>query len=252
MNIAILAVTDSSEKTALRLKDLYPGTARVYRPGRGELQTLVKEIFHQYEGLVFIMATGIVIRMIAPLITDKFHDPAVVTVDDACRYAVSTLSGHEGGANGLTWTVASLLNCEPVITTASDTNRKYVLGVGCRKGIDSQTVKEEILNVLNERGLVPEDLRCAATAEVKRGEEGLHRALGELGIPLLYIPLEEIRRRTFIGVEESEAARRHFDIPGVCEPCALITARRGTLIIKKRKNNGVTLALAEESLCPDN
>jgi len=248
MTIAILAVTDSSEKTALLLKDLYPGEARVFRPGKGELQGLVKEIFHQYDGLVFIMATGIVIRMIAPLITDKYNDPAVVTVDDARRYAVSTLSGHEGGANGLTWKVASLLNCEPVITTASDTNKRLVLGVGCRKGIEARTVKEEVLRTLTEQGYAPTDLRCAVSAEVKKGEAGLLQAFEELDVPLLFVPLEEIRRTQFSEVTPSDAAIRHFDIPGVCEPCALIMARRGKLIMSKRKNNGVTLALAEEEI----
>ncbi len=251
MSIAVLAVTDSSEKTAHRLKELYPGKADVYRPGKGELEGLVREIFHSYEGLVFIMASGIVIRMIAPLIRDKYNDPAVVTVDDARRFAVSTLSGHEGGANNLTWKVASLLGCVPVITTASDTNRDLILGIGCRRGAEASVIRGEIQRLFDEQGISSGMIRCAATVSIKRDEAGLIEALDEMDIPLVFLESEEIRHYSFPGMSASEAAKKHFDIPGVCEPCAMITARKGSVIAPKRGNNGVTLALVKENLCQE-
>lgn len=75
---------------------------------------------------------GICIRAIAPHIEDKHKDPAVVCVDSTGRYAVSVLSGHIGGANGLTRYVASILGAEPVITTRSDRIRQvYLYWRGC-------------------------------------------------------------------------------------------------------------------------
>lgn len=251
LSIAIIAITDSSEKTAEILKTLYPGKAELFRPGKGELQTLVKEIFHHYEGLVFIMASGIVIRMIAPLISDKYNDPAVVTVDDARRYAISTLSGHEGGANWLSWKVASLLDCEPVITTASDTNRDLILGIGCRRGIDGETVRNELLRVLKEQSVDRSRIRCAASLSVKKDEEGLLWAMDELNIPILFVPLDELRSLEYKEASTSPITMKHFDIPGVCEPCALYIARRGKIIMKKQKYRGVTIALVKEQLCPE-
>ena len=50
---------------------------------------------------VMIMATGIVVRLISPLLESKQSDPAVVTMDDAGRFAISLTSGHLGGANRL-------------------------------------------------------------------------------------------------------------------------------------------------------
>ena len=246
MNCAVIAVTDSSEATARSLAPKLD--ADVYRPARGELKALIKDIFHKYEGLVLIMASGIVVRMIAELITDKYHDPAVVTVDDACRYAISTLSGHEGGANDLTWKVAALLGAEPVITTASDTNRRIVMGIGCRKDISEDDVRSVVEEILTERSLTVEDIRCAVSAEVKREEAGLIKAMEGLGIPLIFQPMEKLKTTAFPEVTPSEAAMRHFGIPGVSEPCALLTARRGKLIMKKIKSRGVTVALAEEEL----
>lgn len=78
--------------------------------------------FHRYAGHIFIMSTGIVVRIIAPLIRHKTEDPAIVVVDDAGRHAISLLAGHLGGANELTRRVAALIGADPVITTATDVN----------------------------------------------------------------------------------------------------------------------------------
>jgi cobalt-precorrin 5A hydrolase len=80
------------------------------------------ESFHAYNGHICIMSTGIVIRLLAPIIKHKTIDPAVVVIDDAGRYAISLLSGHLGGANKLAKQVADLIGAEPVITTATDSH----------------------------------------------------------------------------------------------------------------------------------
>ena len=66
------------------------------------------------------MAAGIVVRTIAPLLTDKRTDPAVVVLDELGVHVVSLLSGHLGGANALAGEIAQLCGGEAVITTASD------------------------------------------------------------------------------------------------------------------------------------
>jgi cobalt-precorrin 5A hydrolase/precorrin-3B C17-methyltransferase len=84
--------------------------------------SLPKKQWGKYTAFIFIMATGIVVRTIAPLLKDKKTDPAVVVLDEKGEYAVSLVSGHLGGANRLARHVASLLGAEAVITTASDIN----------------------------------------------------------------------------------------------------------------------------------
>ena len=85
-----------------------------------KLQQAVAENFLRYDALVFIMASGIVVRMIAPHLKDKLEDPAVLVLDEETQYVISLLSGHVGGANDLARQLALSLGAEPVITTATD------------------------------------------------------------------------------------------------------------------------------------
>jgi len=93
------------------------------------LSVTLEEQFHQYAGHVFIMSTGIVVRVIAPLIQSKTMDPAVVVVDDLGKNAISLLSGHIGGANELACKIARIIGANPVITTATDINEVPAIDV---------------------------------------------------------------------------------------------------------------------------
>lgn len=132
-NRAIITITKGGYELGKVLKnmlldaDLYANKKYVdkhdfsIKDGVGNLSA---EIFNKYSELIYIMATGIVIRSIAPYIRDKTLDPAVVVMDEKGRNVISLLSGHLGGANDLTLHIAKLINSNPVITTASDTNNK--------------------------------------------------------------------------------------------------------------------------------
>jgi cobalt-precorrin 5A hydrolase len=134
MNLAIIAITRNGARLGARLKqsavdaDLFVAEKFVAeagataRPFAGELREVVRENWRQYQGFVFVMATGIVVRLIAPHLEAKDRDPAVVVVDEAGRFAISLLSGHLGGANELARDVAELLGGQAVITTATDVN----------------------------------------------------------------------------------------------------------------------------------
>ena len=69
--------------------------------------------------IVAVAATGIVIRLLAPLLADKRHEPPVLVVDEAGRFVVSLLGGHRG-ANALAERLAGAIGAEAVVTTAGD------------------------------------------------------------------------------------------------------------------------------------
>lgn len=85
--------------------------------------------FDQVDGLIYIGAAGIAVRAIAPNLKDKLTDPAVLVIDEAGKHVISLLSGHVGGANELTETVAAILGAQPVITTASDVRQITAIDV---------------------------------------------------------------------------------------------------------------------------
>ena len=87
----------------------------------------INENFSQYDGHIFIMASGIVIRKIASLIGTKDKDPAVLLIDEGKHFVISLLSGHLGGANELTHSLANILKLVPVITTSSDVTGKIAV-----------------------------------------------------------------------------------------------------------------------------
>jgi len=84
----------------------------------------VRANFPLYHAHVFVAATGIVVRSIAPLLHSKTTDPAVVVCDQNGEHVVSLLSGHLGGANDLARRIALHIGGRPVITTATDTAGK--------------------------------------------------------------------------------------------------------------------------------
>lgn len=88
-----------------------------------DVKNTFKLLFYEYDAIIAIMASGILIRSIAPLIKSKVYDPAILNIDENANFVISTLSGHLGGANKLTSKVANMLNATEVITTATDVNK---------------------------------------------------------------------------------------------------------------------------------
>lgn len=86
------------------------------------LALLMEDAFKSYEALIFIMASGIVVRSIAPYIVSKTSDPAVLVMDEKGKHVITLLSGHLGGANQLASMLAPELGGEAVLTTATDVN----------------------------------------------------------------------------------------------------------------------------------
>ena len=116
MSTAYFYLTKEGEQLARRLAASHPGD--LYN--KENFKVKLQEAFHKYDYLVCIMATGIVVRILAPLIVHKTSDPGVVVLDQKGRYAISLLSGHLGGANDLAREMAVISGGEAVITTATD------------------------------------------------------------------------------------------------------------------------------------
>lgn len=137
--MAILSFTSGGKALGERLSSLISKKQRkisweiqmVHRPI--PLDAWMKDHFENLDALVFLGAMGIIVRGMAPYLRGKTLDPAVVVLDEKGKFVISVLSGHLGGANELAMEISGLLGAVPVITTASDVNRKVAIDVFAKK-----------------------------------------------------------------------------------------------------------------------
>ncbi len=148
--ICLVCITENGKKLALKINNLIENS-HVYIVSnknnnlnidnekenvflvKDKLSVLVEHLFKEYQYIIFIMATGIVVRVIAPYINSKFSDPAILVTDEKGSNIISLLSGHMGGANEMTLHISKLINSNPVITTATDVNKKSSLDMIAKK-----------------------------------------------------------------------------------------------------------------------
>ncbi|HSO25153.1 MAG TPA: cobalamin biosynthesis protein CbiG, partial [Methanobacteriaceae archaeon] len=117
MKIAILSVSSQGINLAQELKKklLKDPTIMTVELFHKDVKNVMSRIFSEFDAIIGIMATGIMVRISCELLRDKTSDPAILVIDDAGNNVISLLSGHIGGANYLTLKIASLINSNPVI-----------------------------------------------------------------------------------------------------------------------------------------
>lgn len=136
MKIAVFAYSRRGCQTARQVKQFFPDDEvtlhtmeRFSEPGflpiGSPAQDFYGSEFRLADALIFVGSCGIAVRQIAPHVKDKQTDPAVLVVDELGTFVIALLSGHIGGANELARNLATHLGAAPVITTATDINRKF-------------------------------------------------------------------------------------------------------------------------------
>lgn len=255
MKVAVVTLSAEGARIAELLRAGFPGASVfVHEKVKGRegdtsfanIVALTRDVFPRYEGLIYVAPCGVAVRALGPNLRDKRRDPAAVVVDAFGRYAISLLSGHEGGANDLCVKVANLLGAEPVVTTTTDALKDVIVGVGCRRGTPAGRIVEAVTGVLERIPVERSRVRLLASAGVKANEEGLHAAARRLGVPLRIVSSAEIRetRRDFA---RSDFVKEKVDLPAVAEPAALLAGRRTRLLLPKTARGGVTVAVAVEN-----
>jgi cobalt-precorrin 5A hydrolase len=241
-NLAIVALTPNGLELGQRLaKSLgYGEVVSVADSARPMLQNM----FQAGRPLVCIMALGIVVRILGPVTRDKKTDPPVVVVDEAGRFAISVLGGHEGGANELASQVAQAIGAIPVITTASET-LGLVLGVGCRRGVSCEEIEGLFQELCKSRGFSAGSLREVATVSLKADEPGLREFAAHHGVPLRSFTVEELSQVADLPTPSAQVQAK-IGIAGVAEPAALLAAGTSTLLVPKYRGQRVTMALARK------
>ena len=127
----IVYFTTRGRKVAERVKDtmMSDGYCVCIRDKEKDksLSKWTETAFLEYEMVVFVSATGIAVRTIAPFLKSKITDPGVVCIDDNGKFIIPLVSGHIGGANHMAEKLAEKLNGIPVVTTATDINGRIAI-----------------------------------------------------------------------------------------------------------------------------
>lgn len=387
MSTAYFYLTGEGEQLARRLAASHPGD--LY--DKTDFKASLREAFHKYDYLVCIMATGIVVRILAPLLVHKTSDPGVVVMDQRGQYAISLLSGHLGGANDLAREMASLSGGSAVITTATDvagelsfdtfakkhgmaienigtlkhisgallsgqpvrviTSRTYpeltaaaaagkmqlmtveemrqgqeraeapdgntptggadsrrsaytgssagakansacaalptvvidegftldaapgadesprntlvlgrdtapvlylrprtiCAGIGCKRNMDADSIRDALLATLKKEGLSPLSLKCISTIPLKADEPGILATVRQLGIPLTVIPTADIEALdiTGLGIQTSGFVAKQTGVLSVSTASAYLASGKGRILRDKEKYKGITIALCQ-------
>ncbi|SCX80087.1 cobalt-precorrin 5A hydrolase [Alkaliphilus peptidifermentans] len=345
MKTAIFTLTKGGKAQGLRLKEFIPD-AKIYvkpqlkypedetLPLIEPIASIVEKNFNENDLLIFIMATGIVVRLIAPFLKHKAKDPALLVMDEAGKNLISLLAGHTGGANEWTLKLADLIKANPVITTASDTlgieavdtfcknnhlnlsnwslakeitaylinggaipvyiesadinptlphnyyrvkdkkelkekpfglfignnptlelpnnilqlfPKNLVIGIGCRRGIAKELLMKELIISLEEINKFIYSIVKIATVDVKKDEKALQEVASELKVPIEIIHRDKLREVENL-FQTSEFVQRTIGVGSVAEPCAYLGSNGGKMLLKKRKNNGITISIAEMNM----
>lgn len=143
MKVAMICFSLTGQETAEKLRQGLTGigiTATLDKKSRYLSDSITVstsvwagEKFRETDALIFVGASGIAVRSIAPYVASKKSDPAVLVVDECGKFVISLLSGHLGGANELALKAAKILDAVPVVTTATDLHERFAVDVFAKK-----------------------------------------------------------------------------------------------------------------------
>lgn len=182
MKAAVLYFSEKGGKLAQNIAEAIKTEyeVQVTAPGK-ELSRVTGELFEEAEAIIFVGACGIAVRAIAPYVKSKTTDPAVIAADDMGKHVISLLSGHIGGANRLTEIIAGQIGADPVITTATDVNRRFSVDEWAAKNgfaIDSMKAAKDFAAAILKDNLpvyseIPADKLHSSLYEGSEGQIGL-------------------------------------------------------------------------------
>jgi cobalt-precorrin 5A hydrolase len=243
-SLGIWMVREESETLASTLQTKFGG--ELFRPWLNKDTAQIEQfsqVFHTQRQWIILAASGIAVRFLNGLIQDKHSDPAVVVLDEAGRYAIALLAGHEGGANQLAYSVANVVSAVPIITTATEALKPLVVGIGCRKGVSKQRIEKAIFQALGQYQI--EQVREVATIDLKAEEPGLIEFCSQYDLSLRVLSSSILADRSWV-TQPSDWVQQTIGLDGVCEPCALIACGRGKLFVPKMTLDGVAVAIVQD------
>lgn len=246
--IRIIALTDKGHDFAKKLQCELGDCDISFKPK--PFTHVVQTFFQKGEPILFIGATGIAIRTLAPVLRDKHRDPPVVVIDENQRFVIPLLSGHEGGANEWARIIAKKIDGQLVLTTArSYIDPLYTIGMGCERGCPATVLEDLLLHCLDKANLSINQIKCICSIDIKANEVGLIELTRSLRKPFQTFDKTQLRQVEPWLSERSDYVFDTVGVYGVAESAALLSAQLVTesqpeLLVNKVKNEKATCAIA--------
>jgi len=150
MKLGLIPITQGGRELARTIAAKLDTAHLIPRNDGDKVADLFTRHWNEYDGFICIMATGIVVRSIAPHLGDKKTDPCIIVCDQQGANVISLLSGHLGGGNVLATQVAAITGGRPVITTASDTLGLVALDLWARENQLTPPDRAELTRVTTD------------------------------------------------------------------------------------------------------
>jgi len=247
--IRIFALTQAGAKLGAHLQQQL-GDEATFELRPSPFSETIQTAFEQGERLILICATGIAVRTLAPVLKDKYQDPAVLVLDEQGQYVIPLLSGHEGGANEWGRQISDLLDAHLAITTAQPYLQPvYTVGMGCERGCSQEHLNEFLLQCLSQQGLSIDDIVSINSIDIKADEVGLIALANKLGKSFQTYSAETLAAVNDQLINPSQYVYETVGVYGVAESAALWSAQQATgsvaeLMQAKLKTPKATCAIA--------
>lgn len=245
--VDIFSLTEQGAALATRLQILMPGATHYHRVK--PFIEIAQASFRNGNRCIFICSTGIVIRALAGVLHDKHHDPAVLVIDQAGKYVIPLLSGHEGGAVAFARAIAKAISAQCVVTSASDYSHPvYTIGMGCERGCPLAFLQSLFAQICKEMDAAI-TYSGLASIDLKADEVGLLELSNCLNLELHLFSALALRQVEHLLSTKSEIVFKEVGCYGVAESAALCCATKLTgmpaeLVLVKQKNARATIAVA--------
>lgn len=185
----------------------------------------VQTAFAEGRALIFICATGIVVRTLAPVIVHKHQDPPVLVLDETGKFVIPLLSGHEGGANEWGSAIADYLQAQLVITTANSYVKPlYTIGMGCERGCPKKALDDLLQKALQSCHIDAEQITAFASIDIKADEVGLLELANSYDKPFLTYDAQTLLSADHRLSTRSDYVFKTVGVYGVAESAAFIAA----------------------------
>lgn len=117
------------------------------------------------------------------------------------------------------------------------------VGIGCNRGTGVEEIYDFLTHVFKESNLSMHSINRFSSIDLKANEKGLLSLSEKMKLPMDFYTRDKLNSVKSIETP-SEMVEKHVGVKNVCEASAILSAGNGNLIVIKKKNKDVTIAVA--------